>query len=74
MGEWVGTHECNTGVVPRARLPLRTIASPHDHPMRRWRAIALVVVVACAALVRLWLIQHFPEPDADAKGHLGIAN
>lgn len=42
-------------------------------PSTRWRTIALSVLIVLAALVRLWLIRHFPEPDTDAPGHLGIA-
>jgi Dolichyl-phosphate-mannose-protein mannosyltransferase len=26
------------------------------------------------AIGRAWVIQHYPEPDGDAKGHLGIAS
>ncbi len=39
----------------------------------RWRAVALGVLILLAGLLRLWLIHHFPEPDTDAPGHLGIA-
>ena len=38
-----------------------------------WRTIALASLIVPAVLARLWLIRHFPEPDADAPGHLGIA-
>ena len=34
---------------------------------------ALAVVIVATLLVRLWAIEHFPEPDTDAAGHLGIA-
>jgi hypothetical protein len=33
----------------------------------------LAVVVLATTLLRLWVIHRFPEPDGDAKGHLGIA-
>src|SRR5690348_4894643 len=33
----------------------------------------LGVVIVATLLVRLWDIAHFPEPDTDAAGHLGIA-
>lgn len=36
------------------------------------RGLLAVVIVATLA-VRLWAIGHFPEPDTDAAGHLGIA-
>jgi hypothetical protein len=42
-------------------------------PSTRWRTVALLFLVVPVVLVRLWLIRHFPEPDADAPGHLGIA-
>lgn len=42
-------------------------------PSTRWRTVALSVLIILAALARLWLIRHFPEPDTDAPGHLGIA-
>ncbi len=38
-----------------------------------WRWIALALFVVPTFLVRLWLIRHFPEPDTDVPGHLGIA-
>ena len=41
--------------------------------LHRWRWLALALVVAPTVGARLWLIHHFPEPDLDAKGHLGIA-
>jgi hypothetical protein len=31
------------------------------------------VVIVLTTLARVWIIRHFPEPDSDAKGHLGIA-
>ncbi len=39
----------------------------------RWRSVALALLLLLTLLVRLWLIRHFPEPDTDAPGHLGIA-
>jgi hypothetical protein len=35
--------------------------------------VAFALLIVPAVLVRLWLINHFPEPDTDAPGHLGIA-
>jgi len=35
--------------------------------------VALAVVVAVTTVARAWIIAHYPEPDGDAKGHLGIA-
>jgi hypothetical protein len=40
---------------------------------RWWRLFALALLSVPAVLVRLWVIHHAPEPDADAPGHLGIA-
>jgi hypothetical protein len=42
-------------------------------PSKRWRAVALAALVVPTVLARSWLIHRFPEPDADAAGHLGIA-
>ena len=39
----------------------------------RWRWLALGAVILVTTVLRVWVIRHFPEPDADAKGHLGIA-
>lgn len=33
----------------------------------------LGVVILITTVLRVWVIRHFPEPDNDAKGHLGIA-
>jgi hypothetical protein len=44
-----------------------------ERPSSRWRWIALGAVVLITAGVRVWVIRHYPEPDGDAKGHLGIA-
>jgi hypothetical protein len=54
-------------VLPGTSLALATT------PSKIWRAVALASLIVPAVLVRLWLIRHFPEPDADAPGHLGIA-
>lgn len=34
---------------------------------------ALLFVIFATVVWRLWIIRHFPDPDTDAKGHLGIA-
>lgn len=52
---------------PRASLP----DSPEGLGGQRW--IALAAFIVPTFLVRLWLIRHFPEPDTDVSGHLGIA-
>lgn len=36
--------------------------------------LALGAVSLLTAVGRLWLIRHFPEPDTDVPGHLGIAH
>jgi len=46
--------------------------SPRAHE-RRWSWAALSVPTLITAIGRAWVIGHFPEPDGDAKGHLGIA-
>lgn len=72
-----------------ARLPLRSRSLPPrrgslvhvrvteegaaETRASRWRWPTLGVVLLLTALARVWLILHFPEPDADAAGHLGIA-
>ena len=40
----------------------------------QWQLLLLAVVVLATTAVRVWVIRHFPEPDGDAKGHLGIAD
>jgi hypothetical protein len=30
-------------------------------------------VILVTLVTRVWIIRHFPDPDTDAKGHLGIA-
>jgi hypothetical protein len=42
-------------------------------PSTRRRTVALALAIVLTVLLRLWLIRHFPEPDTDAPGHLGIA-
>jgi hypothetical protein len=37
------------------------------------QGLALGALVVATTVMRLWIIQRFPEPDSDAKGHLGIA-
>jgi hypothetical protein len=39
----------------------------------RTEHVALVLVIAATVAWRLWVIRHYPDPDTDAKGHLGIA-
>ena len=39
----------------------------------RWRWLALGAVILATTALRVWVIRHYPEPDADARGHLGIA-
>ena len=41
--------------------------------VRSGPSFALAALLLIAAAVRIWLIRHFPEPDADAAGHLGMA-
>jgi hypothetical protein len=38
-----------------------------------WRWLTLGAVLLLTAALRVWLVLRFPEPDADAPGHLGIA-
>jgi hypothetical protein len=41
---------------------------------RTWGgSVALALLIIPTFFIRLWLIRHFPEPDTDAPGHLGIA-
>lgn len=40
---------------------------------RPWRWLTLLLIVAPLFLARVWVIHHFPDPDTDAAGHLGIA-
>ncbi len=39
----------------------------------RTEHVALVLVIAATVAWRLWIIRHYPDPDTDAMGHLGIA-
>ena len=39
----------------------------------RWRWLLLGAVILLTTVLRVWVIRHYPEPDGDAKGHLGIA-
>ena len=50
-----------------------TIERQATLPAARWRWLALGAVILVTTVLRVWVIRHFPEPDADAKGHLGIA-
>jgi hypothetical protein len=56
---------------------VRTEAQPPHASLERspepWRWLALGAVVLLTTAARLWVIRHYPEPDGDAKGHLGIA-
>jgi hypothetical protein len=38
-----------------------------------WRWLVLAAVILVTTVARVWVIRHYPEPDGDAKGHLGIA-
>lgn len=42
-------------------------------PRRHWRWLALLLIIAPLFFVRVWIIDHLPDPDTDAAGHLGIA-
>ena len=44
-----------------------------ERPSPRWRWLTLGAVILLTAVLRVWVIRHYPEPDGDAKGHLGIA-
>jgi hypothetical protein len=46
---------------------------PASWRREHWRVTGLALLVLPPLLLRLWLIHHFPEPDTDAAGHLGIA-
>jgi hypothetical protein len=50
-------------------------APPASIESRRsgWPWLALGALILVLAAGRVWLIGHFPEPDGDAQGHLGIA-
>jgi hypothetical protein len=45
-----------------------------ERPWPQWRLHILGVASLLATLGRIWVIRHYPEPDGDAKGHLGIAS
>jgi hypothetical protein len=45
-----------------------------DQSSARWRWIVIHLVILLTMVARVWIIRHFPEPDGDAKGHLGIAS
>jgi hypothetical protein len=55
------------------RVSQRAANAGATAPATRWRWVALALVVLPTVLVRIWFIRHFPEPDSDAPGHLGIA-
>ncbi len=40
----------------------------------RTEHLALILVIAATLAWRLWIIRHYPDPDTDANGHLGIAH
>jgi len=39
----------------------------------RWRGLTLGALILLTAVLRVWVILHYPEPDTDVAGHLGIA-
>lgn len=45
----------------------------NEKSARRAQWILLAALVVATTVARLWIVAHFPEPDGDAKGHLGIA-
>jgi len=49
------------------------LPEPSKSPLLGWRSLALGALIAFTTVARVWLIQHYPDPDGDAKGHLGIA-
>jgi len=55
------------------RTEAETPDSPVERPSALWRWLALGSIVLFTTAARLWVIRLFPEPDGDAKGHLGIA-
>jgi hypothetical protein len=54
-------------------LAIDAPVSPASRPRARWRATALGALILVMAVLRVWIIRHCPEPDGDAKGHIGIA-
>jgi hypothetical protein len=44
-----------------------------DRAVLLWKLLVLGAAVFATAGARVWIIGHYPEPDGDAKGHLGIA-
>jgi hypothetical protein len=71
---------CDTNQIPIDRrfrgTAFKVLSGNCDRPvtpLARWRWWALAFVILVTALVRLWFVHHMPEPDGDAKGHLGIA-
>ncbi len=66
------------GEIVSGAVDVTPASSPHaarptpSSSTRRWLALGAIVVATTAA--RFWIIRHFPEPDSDAKGHLGIAH
>src|ERR1700690_2975739 len=45
----------------------------NERGRRSWWAVVFGVVIIVTSVARVWVICHYPEPDSDAKGHLGIA-
>src|SRR5258708_5461559 len=37
------------------------------------RGLTLGALILLTAVLRVWVIRHYPEPDTDVQGHLGIA-
>lgn len=60
---------------PRAPVHGADEALPEAQERRlsRWPLLVLGAAVLVTAVGRAWIIGHYPEPDGDAKGHLGIA-
>jgi hypothetical protein len=55
------------------RAAEQSLQRPFDRVWSQWRLQTIGAVILVAGLARLWMIRHYPEPDGDAKGHLGIA-
>ena len=55
------------------RAAEQVLERPLDRASPQWRLHAIGAVILLTGLARVWLIRHYPEPDGDAKGHLGIA-
>jgi hypothetical protein len=62
---------------PQLKLPRVEIAISESAQRRlalSWHPVVLGAVILATTVVRVWVIDHRPEPDGDAKGHLGIAH